>query len=380
MPSPAPIATAYRRALLLARDHAYAVNRAGVERTYRAFAETLARLAAEDAGGVLTPSRAERLRREIDALLGELQRTLARQTEAAAARVAIDLVEIHRRATEQIARRVAPGVAIAAEWDRVPVRAIQAMLARPNAATFQTLYARSIARAAPEIDTFLEAAVARGVGAGRAAKDLAGIIASRGGVGADVADVRAFERAFRAVDTGTLHVGAGVLDYDALAEAYGLTDADVGALRKLLYDARRIQVTETNTAHRAANDAAMEESPLVLAAQLQLSGRHHVPDICDVLATQDAYGYGPGFYPVGMVPLAIHPHCGCYTGQAIFVRPADWGKPKPPPRPLGIDPRDARHTAPWADRWTEKERERYQQQYVQIIAESESARRQRIAA
>lgn len=362
------IGSLYRRALLLARDRGYQLNRHGVTRLYLAFAAILNRLAAEEDTAVLTPERAERFRQEIDAMLRELHRALVDITEESVGRTLIDLVEIHRQATDALFRRFGQRMVLSVDWGGIPARALASMLSRPNAATFQTLYRRRIQALAPEIDTFLDAAVSRGVSAGRGAKDLARLLARQ-----DPQLVRLLERADAL--TEDLHRGASVIDF----EAYGLDEADTKALRGLLYDARRIQVSETNNALRAANDAAVEESPTVLATQWQRSGRHHVPDVCDMLAEQNAFGYGPGFYPAGRFPVAPHSHCACYAGRAIFRPPSEWNQPKPSARPLEIDPANERYTAPWADQWTEKERQRYQQQFAAILAESNRTRARRAA-
>lgn len=361
MPDPSAL---YRRALLLARDHAYALNRTGVERLYRAFAEVLNRLAAEEGTSILTREHAERFRQQVDAMLRALQQELTRTTEASVGSTLVDLVEIHRQATNALFRQAGLTMAVRLNFDAVPARALAAMLSRPGAVDFQTLYRRKIQAFAPEIDTFLDAAVARGVSAGRAAKDLARIMARD-----DPKLTALLDRATGI--TKDLHRGAGAIDY----EAYGLDEVDAKEIRGLLYDARRIQVSETNNALRAANDAAVAESPTVLATQWQRSGRHHVPDVCDVLAETDAYGYGPGFYPAGKFPVAPHPHCGCYAGQAKFRSPKDWNNPKPAPRPLAIDPTDAAHTERWADAWSDREREVYQSQFAAILRENTRERR-----
>lgn len=356
---------AYRRALLLARDRGYQLNRTGVERLYRAFAELIRRIAIEDGTEAMSAERAERLRREVDTMLRLLQRDLARITEESVGRTLVDVVDLHRRATDEIFQQFGRRMVLAVGWDAIPARAFASMLARPGAVTFETLFRRKILALAPEIDTFLDAAVARGVSAGRGAKDLAGILARD-----DPRLIRLLQRAD--VDISDLHRGAGTIDYSV----YGMDEADAKALRGLLYDARRITVSETNNALRAANDAAAAESPLVEATAWQRSGRHFRPDVCDMLAETDAFGYGPGFYPAGKFPVAPHPHCACTMGAVKFRRPGEWDQPKAAPRPLGIDPADEQYTARWSEQWTENERARYQREYAAILREQESSRRE----
>lgn len=377
MPTPSnEIQSLYRQALLVARDRGYRINRQGVERLYAAFAEALSRISSEAGTQALTAERAAGLRQDIEQILRALQKEMARSTETSVRDVLLDVVQLHREVNRELIRRYGAGTAAAASvagrFDRVPVRALQAMVARSRgAATFRTLYNRKITALAPQLDTFLDAAVTRGVSAGRAAKDLAQLMVRAGGTGTNVADSRAFARALDAVDVGDLHRGAGTIDFDA----YGLTDNDVSELRKLLYDARRIQVSETNNALREGNAASMRESPIVAAAAWQLSGRHPEPDVCDVLAETDAFGYGPGFYPPDRWPLAPHPHCGCTAGRVLHRRPSEWDQPKPSARPLEIDPGDSRVISRWSDRWTERQAERYQQQFTAILQETERFQR-----
>jgi broad-specificity NMP kinase len=64
-------------------------------------------------------------------------------------------------------------------------------------------------------------------------------------------------------------------------------------------------------------------NPAVGYVEWNLSPRHPAPDVCDVLATQDLYGAGPGVYPTAVVPSLPHPHCLCNT-RAIVRSPSEW--------------------------------------------------------
>lgn len=365
------IRTVYRRALLEARRRGFSLNRSAVDRLYAVFADALVRISEESEDGTLDQARADAMRRQIEVTLEALQRELVKLTGNSVAGTARDVAALHEAVNRELARRYAgPEVvrAVGARFVQVPLRAVQVMVARgPAAASFQTLIARNVQALGPEVDTFLGAAVARGVSAGRAAKDLAKLMAGAGGVD-DIADVRAFETALRNISTSSLHRGAGTIDYSR----YGLTDHDTAKLRKLLYDARRIQVTETNNALRESNAESMRISPIVSAAHWQLSGAHPEPDVCDMLAETDAYGYGPGYYPPDKWPVGPHPHCGCMAGAVAIRPPEEWARDKPASRPLGIDPRDAQHTERWSEEWSEKARERYQQVFATTIAEAEA--------
>jgi len=69
-------------------------------------------------------------------------------------------------------------------------------------------------------------------------------------------------------------------------------------------------------------------SPAVDLTQWVLSSRHSglssSPDACDVLASQDLHGYGPGLYHTRYCPSHPHPNCECRM-QAVLKDPSDWG-------------------------------------------------------
>jgi hypothetical protein len=367
-----PIASIYRLALLLARQRSTLLNREGLDRLYITFAEALARIASDESTGAISAQRAEALAGEIEDILQLLNRELARNVQRSATETLRDIVAIHTQVNRELIRRYGGGSVIASQFDRVPLRALQAMVSRPGgtAATFQTLINRRIREIIPEVDDFLGAAVARGVSAGRASKDLARLMAAAGGV-TQVNDRQAFENAFARIGAGELHRGAGTIDYSR----YGLDEDNAAAMRQLLYDARRIQVTETNNAFREANAESMVESPIVIASRWTLSGSHPEEDICDMMAETDAFGYGPGFYPPDSWPISPHPHCRCAAGEVLFRRPADWDKPKPASNPLAIDPSSSEHVGPWAGKWTERQADRYSQQFAAILQEVSHAKR-----
>ena len=299
---PDPIDNAYRRALELARQRSFQLTRTGVQRLYRSLADVLNRLTAEEATGIITSDRAERLAREAEALLRALQRELILAVDRSVGGTVVDIVEIHRRITESLLRDFAPSgmdmAAVLSSFDRIPVRALAAIASRPNAATYRTLINRRITAMAAEVDLFVESAVARGVSAGRASKDLARLMARD-----DPRLLRLLDRP--EIFESAVHRGVGTIEWGT----YGIDEEDVKALRGILYDARRIMISEPNNAHRAATAAAMDESPIVVAAKWQLSGRHFREDICDMMASADAHGYGAGFYPPSHWPDAPHPHC-----------------------------------------------------------------------
>lgn len=357
MPDAATIDNAYRRALVLARQRNFQLTRQGVERMYRTFATLLNGLTDSASEARLTPERAERLRQELEGALRQLELVLVRTTEQTVAGTLTDLVEIHRRVTAGLFQRFGDvGVSAATGmFAGVPARALAAVASRPNASAYRTLIHRKIQALAPEIDTFIEASIAKGTSVSRTRKDLARIMARD--------DVR-LERLLDQYE-------AGEFDFRAL----GLDESDAKGIRTLLYDAKRIMVSEPNNAYREGTAAAMDESPVVTAAQWQRSGRHHIPCPCDILAETDAHGYGAGMYPPSAWPIAPHPFCGCTQGRVLFRRPQEWNRPKPPARPLAIDLRDESLSAPWAEQWTEAERRRNHARFAASVVVVQRSRR-----
>lgn len=361
----------YRDALLDARARNYAIGRAGEQRLYVAFAEALARIIRDVQEGAITPERGAALARQIKTILAAFARQSEQITSTSIRQTIDEVVRAHSLATGSLFRAV--GMAGTVSFDAVPARALRAILSRTrNAATFQTLFRRRIVNLAPEVDRFVEAAVSRGVGAGRATLDLARILANGDArLTAAIAKLTpppaTVEEMISADIRRELQAGVGQIDL----ESYGIREADVADLRSLLYDARRIQVSETNNAYREANAESMKESPIVMAAKWGLSSRHFIPDECDVLATADFYGYGPGYYPPEKWPIGPHPFCGCSQVGPVVYRPvAEWGQPRRPPNALALDPADP---APYASfKFTRRRLDAVQGRVAGVIAELEA--------
>lgn len=72
--------------------------------------------------------------------------------------------------------------------------------------------------------------------------------------------------------------------------------------------ALRVFRTEINRAHGTAYRDAGFEDPEAIGTRFLLSPRHPRPDICDMHASADVYGLGPGVYPRGKSPWPAHPN------------------------------------------------------------------------
>lgn len=315
------------------------VPRRQLRRLYDEFAVMLVRIDAEASTGIITAERAEGLKRSI---MQEMARFAVRLET-----ILIDGVNDAAEAaalahTEALARAArAAGVSIRHSFTSVPNRALDNMMARRGldiisnqgrggagrgglSGTFETLVRRKIRNLQPEIDQVLTSAVARGQSAGRLTSELA-ISMTR--------DDPALQLALERIGPR----GKSLLR--KLHERRLDEITDIPEVRSLLYDARRIAVSEPLSAFHESNALGMFESPVVDVVQWTLSGRHSglssAPDQCDAFAEADLYGYGKGRYNKRNPPSLAHPHCGCSL-VAVVLEPAEWGKPPRPMPPLRL--------------------------------------------
>lgn len=98
----------------------------------------------------------------------------------------------------------------------------------------------------------------------------------------------------------------GVASSSAIAKSAGaaLLEDDGNAYAHAL----RVFRTEINRAHGLAYRAGAERTPGVIGTKFNLSPRHPRPDICDMYASANLYGLGPGVYPHGKSPWPAHPN------------------------------------------------------------------------
>ena len=87
--------------------------------------------------------------------------------------------------------------------------------------------------------------------------------------------------------------------------------------RKARYHAIVIARTEAQNAFLAGHVDRIQDVPWVRGVKWNLSASHRTNCECEVLATQDLYGMGPGIYPKDRVPERPHPNCFCYVTDVL---------------------------------------------------------------
>ena len=107
----------------------------------------------------------------------------------------------------------------------------------------------------------------------------------------------------------------GILHLSQRAKAF---HPGQGVYRSSYLNARRLAVTETNTAYRTADHERWQDMDFVVGIEIHLSGnhtckgrdgkQHAFTDICDELA---------GKYPKDFKFTGWHPHCRCYATSIL---------------------------------------------------------------
>jgi len=92
----------------------------------------------------------------------------------------------------------------------------------------------------------------------------------------------------------------------------------VGSGQGMRYKTERLVFTEMALAYKMANEISVEEmrkeSNQMWFEKWELSPRHPKVDVCDILATQDLIGEGPGVYKTA--PMR-HPNCLCFIYPVV---------------------------------------------------------------
>jgi hypothetical protein len=310
---------AYREAINSAR--ATALNRNGVpkaaiEQLYLLYAQMLRDVDRDFGSGIITESRKEALRNQIVARLDRLSSQLS-TTFGVQERNAIEqAIRAHQNGIGAVN---ALGLSVSANFNQIPETTVDFMLQRRGihgSKNYQTLIGRNLQGMGSTVDRFLNSAIARGVSAERASQELAGMIARN--------------------DTRLLGlINNGRITKPKIKKALKDSDIDIDTFktaRKVLYDAKRIMVTEINTAYREADILASYESPVVGAKRWRVSGRHFglpsTPDVCTMYYETDLFDMGVGVFPILNTPSTPHPFCGCYQTD-VFREVGEWRNPKP---------------------------------------------------
>jgi hypothetical protein len=297
----------------------------------RLFTEYVGMLVAIDrstSDGKLSPTRATALkntiREEMDKLSAKLTNTLNRGVLTSAAVAA----QGHANGSKAVAGMSAADIKVA--FDNVPAEALALMQKRRDAgiaANFRTLINRNIEKAARGVDRYLSSAIGRGITYDRAGKELAALF-TRG----DKRLLQILDRVGPIGGSVRGIIGTGTFD-------------EVQEVRGLLFDARRIVITEMNTSYYEADRYAAAQSDVVDLVRWTLSARHEglpsSPDICTVYANTSAHGYGPGLYHPASAPPKPHPFCGCSLSH-ILLPVERWGQKRPLPNPTQLTDQDVK--------------------------------------
>lgn len=317
---------AYQRATQQARELALSKN--GVPRTaYEALLQVYARaindIDKDITSGAITKERANLLREAINKRMIQLGARLGIILESQQRSVMGIAIAGHQRGIKDLQRL--SSLTINANFAGIPDETLQLMMVRRGmfgADNYATVIKRGLKSASKDIDRIISSAIARGVSAERASQEVAGVLVSNDSTGELMKLVSKEGRLTKSAVNKALKEG-------------NINPLNYKKARSAFYDSKRIMVSEINTAFREADILSQLRSPVVKATKWNLSGRHSVPDICDVFAESDIFGLGSGVYPTANVPGNPHPFCACNT-TSVIADIEEWGEDKPqavqPPR------------------------------------------------
>lgn len=348
--------TDYRAVVAAARDTTAALTRRSLAELRLAYARLLAAVVEEAARA--SGANAERLTQRSRAVRAALAAVEARivALETDARRGARVMGDGHSEAIRLVVAEVAPSYAVAASFETVPERAVEALLRRRQVAlglevpSYSSLFKSVAQSASAGVLEELDGVLLRGVGRGADTRTVALQIAEALTEG-DPALRTAVERLAPSLRrSGATLTGAG--EARAVAE-------DLGEARQLLIRARRLARTEVLSVAMEADRLGQHESPVVRATRWQLSGAHPPGSgcECEVFARMDLYRFGTGVFPTNAVPSRPHAFCACVL-IPITRGPAEWDRPKPTAdEPAGLT-RYPFETRPDGTPYTEAHRQR----------------------
>lgn len=304
----------YRQILFEARSQAMTI----MPRDVRI---ALARIYVQEMDRVLTRYELEEItQEEAERLMEDLGRALVRygqRSELAVKRAIVQMMETMATAHEEaFAMAVeATDSPVRASFASVPTDAYEQMFLRRSMGVTESY--KTLSRYPLAYGKMLERALDEGVLRGGTYTEVAKGIAS-GLAGGDPYLQRVTEQ----------YGLRGGLRRAARAEG-AVFDAEASAVaRRVGYDALRISRTEMQAAYWEADRVASIASPVTSGLKINLSHRHPLPDVCDLLAKLDLYGMGPGVYPADAAPAHPHAHCFCYFTHEIRDD-EEWDMPKP---------------------------------------------------
>jgi hypothetical protein len=312
---PDPYAEAYLKSIQEARKAVMGGSKAN-DALLRLYARMISDINKDLAGEAITAERAQVLERKIKRRFSKLAARTGKLFENTR-RGAVDrIIKGHEIAIERAAS-AANVSGLSVSFNGIPDEALDLMMARRglSAKNYKSVLNRGLKAAAGDIEDYLTSAIGRGVNARRASQELAGILS------------RNNEAVLNLVNDSKLTKST----IKAALKTGGITPDQFRQANKILYDSRRIIVTETNTAYRQGDLLSQERSPVVKATKWQISGRHNITDSCDYLHEADQFGLGAGVFPTGNVPGSQHPFCLCHL-TSVLRSPSEWGSPKMKPQ------------------------------------------------
>jgi len=322
MPNPQPT---YNEQIRKARQQILDRVRYGdLDRVRAAIAETLAQVRQQAPDGPLTPETAEQLRRQYESALQTLRSDLVAATEAERSQAVQETASAHEEAlaaaavtaglfaSAEAARREMPPIA---EWapryrERISLH-LQVRRGLDEDMTPEGYITRILSSVGSEIDDAISNVLDENSSAEEAAKKSVTEVVQN--ISAAIAD-------------DDLNDALGSVGLGALVDEG--SSFDLEGARQLGSSLRRVISHEVAHIADETGKTLSALNPAVDLVQWKLSASHtpeksYVPDVCDVLATADLYGYGEGVYPPATVPSLPHPHCEC-SQSTILKSPSEW--------------------------------------------------------
>lgn len=282
----------------------------GVEKKLREiYAQMVTDITTDVQAGAITAERAAELTKKIEARFSELAPKVDLLFQSA--KIQSAQIATHAQAQGTLGAAKAAGVELSVSFNDIPERALNVMMAKRGlqSKNYKTLINRGLQSAAEDVDRFIQSAIGRGTSSKRASRQLAAMLTHN--------DPEVLKQ------VQTIHEKPNLLK--KTLETSGISQREYKSMSTLLYDTRRIMVTETISAYREADILSATRSPVVHASRWQLSGNHPKPDVCNLYAGQDQFGLGAGVYPSRNVPSSPHPYCSCYI-TSIIAKPSQWGR------------------------------------------------------